>query len=859
MTEQELFNALSQNALLLTGNRRLWRGWRQSYAEHQRAQGIAAWSTPSIETWEDWVRAAFDGALDPSTAPGSFAERRLWHAVIARMEGADALLDMEATAAAAVQARALCHQYRIPLTHPAFSDTADSDRFRAWALEFDDVCRSRGLRTEASLDEWFAASLSASPPMLARQTILAGFDEITPSRRAVLDALSPAHTAYTFYAPHTERNSEAFRKTLPSAREELYAAACWARQLLEQGEAVSVGIVPVNLADMRAAADSIFSSVLGAPLYNISLGLPLSEWPLAAAALGWLKWVDRAVSWAEAGQLLRSPYFAGGIDEFSRRSKLEFALGRDNANRPSLAAAGARATSEDCPAMARLAADSRAAFEKLPARQSPAAWARSFHQLLQAAGWPGDRLLDSAEAQTLDAWHGLLRGLASLDAVEGVIDYREALRLLESLAAETIFQPVTPTVPVQILDSLQAAGSQFDALWVAGLDDSRWPARSNPDPFLPRQLQRQENLPNCSPERTLAFARLVTSRLLGSAPRVVCSHAATEKDHELRPSPLILSLPEMESTPKAFPTPARSQFRTGELESFEDAQAPPMPAGAKAAGGAGILKAQSACPFQAFATHRLRAAQNPQPEPGLTALEQGEANHAALAGLWREMQSSVNWQQATREQQEAALDRAIGSAYAGISATGRRKLIAIDKQRLRNLLTQWLAVDLARPEFTVVAIEQPRDPAVPIKQLRADRIDRTQDGSEILIDYKSSSPGPNAWTGERPDDLQLPLYAISAAAPPAAIVFAQVKPGGCKWEGLAAAEGLLPKIKPPAGIDWQQQLDDWRKVIESLWKEFASGHAPVDPKDDGAPCENCHLHSLCRIADRSPQGTGEPA
>ena len=48
---------------------------------------------------------------------------------------------------------------------------------------------------------------------------------------------------------------------------------------------------------------------------------------------------------------------------------------------------------------------------------------------------------------------------------------------------------------------------------------------------------------------------------------------------------------------------------------------------------------------------------------------------------------------------------------------------------------------------------------------------------------------------------------------------------------------------------WDAQMAEWREVITRIWKEFEDGRADVDPKDNGRPCGQCHLHSLCRVYD----------
>jgi RecB family exonuclease len=137
--------------------------------------------------------------------------------------------------------------------------------------------------------------------------------------------------------------------------------------------------------------------------------------------------------------------------------------------------------------------------------------------------------------------------------------------------------------------------------------------------------------------------------------------------------------------------------------------------------------------------------------------------------------------------------------------------------------------------------------------LRLDRIDRLENGQELIVDYKSSEIGPSAWAGERPDDVQLPLYA-TFAAPDAleGLVFARVRPGQTKFYGrVRDASSLQPGLNRQNALVKNpltgQQLEEWRNKIERLAEDFLAGRADVDPKDPRKTCEQCHLHTVCRI------------
>ncbi len=69
-----------------------------------------------------------------------------------------------------------------------------------------------------------------------------------------------------------------------------------------------------------------------------------------------------------------------------------------------------------------------------------------------------------------------------------------------------------------------------------------------------------------------------------------------------------------------------------------------------------------------------------------------------------------------------------------------------------------------------------------------DRSTRLADGSRMVIDYKTGIPKLSQWFGDRPDEPQLPLYAL-AESDVAAVAFAQIRKGDARFPGIAAEAG----------------------------------------------------------------------
>jgi ATP-dependent helicase/nuclease subunit B len=800
---ERVLSALALGATLVTANRRLRRKWRADFDAAQQAAGYRAWPTPAIVSWDDWLVQAHDDSFSPRRLLSDFAERYLWEQIIPD----EVLLDRPATAKMASQAWALLCAWRVPLDHPAFRETEDAQAFAGWARNFERECAQRG---------WLSpAALADTVDPVAAELWLTGFDELTPQQQALLARRGRPY--FTADGPAAQAG-EAAVGAYPDAAAELRAAAAWARQAIEERGATSVGVVVQDLATRRSMVDAIFRETLGGDLVNISLGQPLSGYPLVETALRLLRLALGPLPLREVGQLLLSPFLLGGESEYRERARLDSQLRRRKRLRVDLT----ELQSDDCPRLASALRELR-----MPAgAQVPSAWAALFLQLLGAAGWPGERTLSSEERQTERRWQTVLGAFSDLDPLTGRLGAGAALRLFSRLLEEEVFQPESAMLPVQILEALQAAGAQFDALWVQGVDDRTWPAAARPNPFLPYRVQREMSLPHSSAQRELEFSRKILGRLQQTAPRVVFSYARREEEMELRPSRLIAQLPAFAEELRTYPTWAGTIRAAAELETFEDAQGPALPEGMAVRAGTQAIKWQAQCPFQAFARTQLRAEPLEQPEEGIDLRDRGTMLHKALEKFWRACQDhatlvSTDWTE--------LLDRAVDEAVDGLTGAMRE----LERDRLLLLLQEWLELEAAREPFRVAELETQLAPQFAGLRFtaRADRIDRLADGSTVIVDYKTGLVSKKSWDGDRPDEPQLPIYAVTADPTPAAVAFAQVRRGACEW------------VSAPV------PLEEWREVMGKLAQELRDGRAVVDPKDGGKPCEFCHLQTLCRVAE----------
>ena len=872
--------------LFITATTRLARELRRLYDNQQIADGRTTWLSPDVlpvntwltQLWQEWLYS--DRASKPVQLLRPSEERTIWEDIVRGPAGDSELLQVGATTDAAMGAWNLACEWRLPAGRPEWNDTSDSEKFRFWADEFGRRCDENNWLSSGHLAEFISDRLDDGSIAVPERIVFSGFTEFTPVQERLLKTLRRNGIQVEEQGDSdAAQDSHRVRIGLIDPEAEVRAAAQWARQRVEDssrlgGPEQRIGIVVPDLATYRSQLERVFSqefhpNALLSPgsdaerIFNISLGPTLLDYPLVDAAFLILRAHPRGMSLEDAGRLLRSPFISGAREEYTRRALLDVALRRRREAEMSISViirmAREGAQSHGCPELARLLSRWNEEWEALGPEQMPSEWAASLSRLLEAIGWPGERPLNSPEYQTAGAWRDLVSELATLDGAAGSLTLSGAITSLRSLAAGRQFQPESEPAPIQILGIFEASGLRFDHLWVMGMHDAVWPRSSGPNPFLPLRLQREMNLPGSSPSRELEFAKLLTDRLLSAAPSVVVSYPERESDSDLRPSPLFVGLEEVKAEDLGI-TGAMDyveQLRlSSAMETIDDHDAPPWD-GLLARGGTAIFADQAACPFRAFAKLRLGADPigDAVVEPGLSALDRGLLIHGVLERVWNELQSHDVLLSISTDQLRSVVRLGVEALIREMStrrgALGKTRFAAIEQIRLTRLVTDWLELEKARLPFTVVEQEEKHHVRVGGIDLavRSDRVDRLEDGTLVVIDYKSNDRHrPSEWDGDRPDAPQLPLYATTVDNPLSGVFFGILKTGKIGFRGTASSEGIVPFVKPkPKDVPLYEAIENWRVVLDRLGEEFRQGRAAVDPKKPGQTCQYCGLGALCRI------------
>src|SRR5258706_6961442 len=394
ITKQDLFDRLAEGhaagITVVTPNRRLAQVLRAEFDSFQKGKALPRWEEADILPLEAFVQRGYEDALygDGGHAlPLLLSDaqaRELWVEAIEGSGWKDELRDVPGTAERALEAWRLAQAWRIAGGLEKFAATEDTRAFAEWAGTYARRLKKDGL---IDLPLLFDLPLEFRKPKL----LVAYAFDIVPAQTG--DFLRRFEAASCI---PEGKESTSKRTSFPSPRDELEAAARWARARLERGDR-RIGVVVPELEQRRREVARVFArtmgSTAGSPLpFNLSVGQPLADYPIVAFPLALLEFSLREIPYETASRLIRSPFLGGAEREMALRARLDATLRRKAdgvISLPKLIAV--------LPPESGLRALLEKAFEARKQSASPHEWARQFSAILEPVRYPGERVLDSAE------------------------------------------------------------------------------------------------------------------------------------------------------------------------------------------------------------------------------------------------------------------------------------------------------------------------------------------------------------------------------------------------------------------------------------------------------------------------------
>ena len=853
-----LAGTLEDGGVVLTASRRLARELRAAFNKDCAARGVGAWESPRIFFWHDWARGLIidSASADSPALLSKSASTVLWERCL-RKHMDENLLGLGSLTRQAMTAWNRLAEWRVSLADVRQAASSQDEQLFARSAESYQQLLDAGRWIDpqqvlTTAVRYLETGRCKSPG----RVLLAGFDRMTPLAHWLLDVLSKSGCDATALRPGGINLSPKLQSYI-DVEAELRAAGAWAGATLQREPGAKIAIVSSDLNSSASRYARLIREGI-APGWqtagdehrnavDVSFGRRLADYPAVAVALLCLRWIATGLNSREVSMLLRSGFIGG--DDPSIGARLDVEL-RQLPDRQWTAAALVEALSADhAEENGRLACFRYIAALQIQAaaRQKPSAWAALVHELLTKIGWPGAGTLRSEEFQLINRWRELLNELAGLDAVLPRTTLADAIARLSALAGDAVYQPETGAGRVNLVGTLEAAGMEFDHLWVLGADASRWPAPGNPLALISRRLQRERAMPDATAADALDYSQRVMRRLAASANAVLFSWSRTESDAVQMPSPLLDKIRISGETASIDPGwYAQRLIGTAQVAKVGDDPPPGVAGVERLAGGARVIALQWQEPFAAFAVGRLGVTELGRFQAGLSPRLRGNLLHDTLDGLMRIRPSQDIVRSWTARDRSARIEGSIDRALAGHERNADavlRRLLALERLRLRKMMSAFLVAEEGRAPFQVERVEENIDffHARLKLELRADRIDRLVDGTTVIIDYKSGAPKKLLDANGDPVEPQLVVYAAATNDPVGGLVLINISRRSIEYRGAGGEWG---------GVDasaWPDTLNRWKTRVFSSIEAIAAGDVRVNLYPGGGTARQ--LDVLSRVAE----------
>ncbi len=927
----EVLEQMATGALLLTASQALAVDWKRRLIAISAADVC---ETPAVMAWQAWLSGLAEGLDTMPVALNRVQEGWLWQQVIGADLPDQSAASVRGLAGHASEAYALKQEYQIDVAELSLAGE-ETDALLRWIDGLHQRLAGGALADRilaADVGQRVSKSLTAVEKQ--KSILLAGFDAFTPLQKQLLLALQAS--GVQVLQIETESYSVVNRLyACADVQEECGHIAARSLALLTENPHARIAIVTSDAVNdvslLRRTLNDVLMPELRCDPSNrmnaVSMdGDMLTDSPMIRQLLHVLSLAgEYSFSFDTFAILLFSPWLKGYEAERLGRAELDAKFRQQNRHRLLFKSLLGSSYVKALPALLSVL-QALAGWNKH--KRSANDWVKAVHELLKVVGFvqlasskadsslsdlvesnksddsnksdksepdqagsPDVLQRSDQEIRQMNAFRDVLVSLVAVDAVgvDHKLPWAQFLSLLRTACSEIRLAEMAKYANVTVLPLSQMKGLQFDHVLLMGFDEEAFPPPARPYALLPASVQKKYALPMSHAALVYESSALLWKSLLQSAANIEISYAKQRDDKELLASSFVTDM---------VPSPCeRLSMDTSKLsmEVFDDVSAVPLQDGQQVSGGTSIVRNQSACPFRAFATHRLGIAALGETTPGIEASSKGSLIHLALEYIWRTLKS----QQVLRALDHnaainliaAAIDHAWDKAY--VVADSRTR--GFEKKRMQRVLLEWFELELDRPAFKVVGIEQEYLMQLPmylpmksdsssdhareqsieqpaeqqfVVKIKADRMDVDASGRRLLIDYKTGAKqSTRTWlvseNNERIEEPQLPQYALAAGlGADDAVAFARVRSGDMSFEGLCGDDIGIKGIvacdgKRRAPDDWQDVLDDWKTYINMLAGEFVDGRCDVSPRDAGA-CKYCGFEAICRIEEIGRiEGTGQ--
>jgi hypothetical protein len=301
--------------------------------------------------------------------------------------------------------------------------------------------------------------------------------------------------------------------------------------------------------------------------------------------------------------------------------------------------------------------------------QKPSEWAEAFHH------FSDHETLNSEAFQLNEKFKEILNLYKQYDFMAKNVTHEQAIAELKTLCDRVPFQiQASKNAHIHVLSVLESQGLWFDSAWITGMDSRHWPQQSRQNAFLPfpNIEKRQPDFNAIANE--IIYSYPLQNSDVNTIPHESLKNIPVENIISNWPMPTI-------GTRRGMASPLRDDIIPVELNQLKHH-------------GSQIFKDHIACPFRAFAKHRLHALKIEGPQMGLNALQKGNTVHEVLEHVWKAIQSKQQLLSIEQDKLIVLVDEIIDNGLKKFTRGNIQSIfIRAEKLLLKKLILDWLDLE----------------------------------------------------------------------------------------------------------------------------------------------------------------------
>ena len=747
--------------------------------------------------------------------------------------------------------------------------------FNEWSNQFNDYCLDNKLLSRNGFIEYFIKKQKEFGIIDNQELLLVGFDDNSPLYENLINALKERNELKN-YKTKEEKLKKQRKIECENVEDEIKEVIKWIKEnskkkLLIISPALSRFQIKLQNEIDREIQPDIYSEYNKNNIYNSNLKRPLSNEPIITAAISLLKL--NSPHYIKPKLIYESILFNNWIDSEDYKYREQLGNYIKDKKLPKISINSLKKLIENDSKLKELKLDSLTKTLIL-IEKNQASWSKKKDLnewiTLTEEYWIETKVnkinnLLSFEINNINSLFKSLNQLKNNKIINYNVTFEEYWEILFTQLENSPAPKGANDFYIDINGFAENPIKKYDAVWLMNMNTNLWPGKTEFNPFIPKKLQKKYHIFDEIHIKKIDKVRL--NRLNSFGSDITISYSKKDVETLLFPTPGYFEGEDVEKIISKTKEINNKKY----LEKIKDDKAPEiLGSDIKISDGFRCLENFQVCPAWSFYENRLHAKpyqEDDQEE--ISKMSRGNLIHELLEKFWKDHKSSINLAKMSEKVLKKNIEILIHdvmSSYQLNKPYISPSQIKLEGDYFKNLLYQWLCYEkLERPRFSVIESEQKY--LVKIGQInfnvKIDRIDQYEDGSRLLIDYKTGSEVPiSQWKKSPITSLQMPIYIVFTGIENiSAAGIGYVHNNGVKLVGLSSyaqepIDGTITvfsKEKLKTHEDqWSDLLASWEVDIYKLASGYLSGDARViyNKEDE---LKYCSVKPLLRIAERKWQ------